>query len=236
MASTRLPGKPLEDIAGVPMVVRVCQCAMAADIGPVWVAAAEMEIVEAVEKEGFSAVLTEARLPSGSDRVHAAAKIIDPVGEYDVIINLQGDMPTIAPIALQTVLETLRANPDSDVATLAAEIHDSEEAADPNVVKAVLGAETSGHARAHYFSRAMVPFGNGPLWHHIGVYAWRKAALETFVNAPPSGLEQRERLEQLRALELGLRIDCAVVPGPAPNGVDTPADLEAARALYKRAR
>ncbi|MEO0882233.1 MAG: 3-deoxy-manno-octulosonate cytidylyltransferase [Pseudomonadota bacterium] len=233
MASTRLPGKPLADIAGRPMIVRVCERARAADIGPVWVAAAELEIAEVVENAGFSAVLTDPDLPSGSDRVHAALEAIDPGRSYEAIINLQGDMPTLAPEALRAVLAPLIMRADCDVATLAAAIDSDEEAGDPNVVKAVLGAATDNQARAYYFSRATVPTGEGVLWHHVGVYAWRRMALDAFVAAPPSVLEQRERLEQLRALELGMRIDCAVLPGAAPNGVDTAEDLEAARAHYR---
>ncbi|MEM7006839.1 MAG: 3-deoxy-manno-octulosonate cytidylyltransferase [Pseudomonadota bacterium] len=236
MASTRLPGKPLADIQGVPMIMRVCERAAAADIGPVWVAAAEAEIVASVEHAGFSAVLTEPNLPSGSDRVHAALQTIDPDQGFDVIVNLQGDMPTLDPSALKAVLKPLEAEPDCDVATLAAEIRDDQEVSDPNVVKAVLGDPSDGHARAHYFSRAAVPTGEGPLWHHVGVYAWRRGALDRFVQAQPSALEKRERLEQLRALELGMRIDCAMLSGPPPNGVDTPEDLEAARTLYRTAR
>ncbi|MEO1405566.1 MAG: 3-deoxy-manno-octulosonate cytidylyltransferase, partial [Pseudomonadota bacterium] len=205
MASTRLPGKPLADIGGAPMIVRVCERAAAAGIGPVWVAAAEIEIAQAVEKAGFSAVLTDPGLPSGSDRVHAALGAIDPDEAYDVIINLQGDMPTLDPGALEAVVRPLKANPSCDLATLVAEIRDPKEAVDPNVVKAVLGEVADGQAQAHYFSRATVPAGEGPLWHHIGVYAWRRTALDRFVAAPPSILELRERLEQLRALDLGMR-------------------------------
>lgn len=234
MASTRLPGKPLADIAGAPMIVRVCELATAADIGPVWVAAADLEIAEVVEKYGYSSILTDPDLPSGSDRVHAALAEIDPDGAFDVVINLQGDMPTLEPVALKTVLEPLAADKACDVSSLVAEVESHEEASDPNVVKAVLGDVKENRARAHYFSRAAVPTGEGPIWHHVGVYAWRRGALDTFVAAPPSVLERRERLEQLRALELGMRIDCAVLHGTAPNGVDTPEDLEAARAHYRR--
>ncbi|MEM9667479.1 MAG: 3-deoxy-manno-octulosonate cytidylyltransferase [Pseudomonadota bacterium] len=235
MSSARLPGKPLADIDGLPMVVRVCQQASAANIGPVWVAAAETEIADAVERAGFSAVLTDPELPSGSDRVHAALAEIDSEGTYDAVINLQGDMPTLEPGALRAVLKPLE-DDACDVATLAAVIREETEVADPNVVKAVLGDARGGISRAYYFSRATVPTGEGPLWHHVGVYAWRRAALDDFVAAPPSGLEKRERLEQLRALELGMRIGCAILEGDPPNGVDTPEDLEAARRFYTRAR
>ena len=233
MASTRLPNKPLADIGGKPMIVRVCERAAAAGIGPVLVAAAEDAIAEAAARAGFAAVLTDPDLPSGSDRVAAAADAFDPDGRFDCLINLQGDMPTLPPAALRAVLAPLAADPDCDLATLAAEITHADERADPNVVKVVMGGHPgAGLGRALYFTRATAPWGDGPLFHHIGVYAYRRAALAAFVAAPPTGLEQRERLEQLRALELGLRIDCAVIPGPPPNGVDTQADLDAARALY----
>ena len=236
LASTRLPGKPLADIADKPMIVRVCEQAVAADIGPVCVAAAEEEIAAAVEAAGFAAVLTDPDLPSGSDRVHAALGKIDPTGQHDTVINLQGDMPTLEPDLLRAVLRPLAADPACDIATLAAILTDSEDAADPNIVKAVLGTPQNAIARALYFSRAPVPTGAAARYHHIGVYAYRRDALNAFIAAPPTALERSERLEQLRALEIGLRIDCALVDGPAPNGVDTPEDLEAARALYKRAR
>lgn len=234
MASTRLPGKPLADIAGKPMIVRVCERAAAADIGPVLVAAAEQDVVDAVEAAGFQAVMTDPNLPSGSDRVWAAAQAFDPHGRYDVLVNLQGDMPTLDPETLGAVMSPLR-DGAYDLATLAAVIDDASERVDPNVVKAVLALKDGasvGHAL--YFTRATAPYGDGPLWHHIGVYAYRRAALERFVNTPPSPLEQRENLEQLRALEMGMTIGCAVLDGPPPNGVDVPADLEAARAVYAK--
>ncbi|MEM8615920.1 MAG: 3-deoxy-manno-octulosonate cytidylyltransferase [Pseudomonadota bacterium] len=232
MASTRLPGKPLADIGGAPMIVRVCQRAAEAAIGPVLVAAAEPEIAAAVKTAGFEAILTDPNLPSGSDRVWAAAEAYDPDGYYDVIVNLQGDMPTIAPATLSDVLSPLE-DEDCAIATLAGEITDPDERSDPNVVKAVLSFQTSKTvARALYFTRTPTPYGPGPLWHHIGLYAYRRPALERFVKAAPSALEIRERLEQLRALELGLSIGCAVINGPPPNGVDTPSDLDQARAYY----
>jgi 3-deoxy-manno-octulosonate cytidylyltransferase (CMP-KDO synthetase) len=234
MASTRLPGKPLADIGGAAMIVRVCERAAAANIGPVLVAAAENEIVEVVAAAGYKAVLTDPALPSGSDRVWAAAIAFDPDGDYDVLINLQGDMPTLDPAALTDVLRPL-ADPACDIATLASVITHPEERDDPNVVKAILAlkdGETSG--RALYFTRAAVPTGDGPLWHHVGVYAYRRASLQRFVSAPPSPLEQRESLEQLRALEMGMQLGCTVLTGEPPNGVDTPADLEAAREIYRR--
>lgn len=235
MASTRLPGKPLADLAGKPMIVRVCERAAAAEIGPVLVAAAEAEIAEAVQAAGFDAVLTDPALPSGSDRVFAAAAAADPDGHHDVVINLQGDMPTLDPGALTRLAEAMAAHPEADIATLAAEITDAAERGDENVVKAILSLDTgTPTARALYFTRATAPSGPGPLWHHVGVYAFRRAALTQFVAAPPSPLEVRERLEQLRALELGMTIACGLLSGDPPNGVDTPGDLEAARAWYRK--
>lgn len=232
MASSRLPGKPLADIGGKPMIVRVCERAREADIGPVLVAAAEAEIADAVRKESFEAVLTDPELPSGSDRVHAAAGAYDSAGVYDIIINFQGDMPTLPAAALKAALRPLTADPLCDLATLVCEITDPGERTDPNVVKVVMtGRSGDDIRRALYFTRAEAPAGDGPLWHHVGVYAWRRAALRDFVRASPTELEQRERLEQLRALELGMRIDCAVISGPPPNGVDTPEDLAAARVI-----
>jgi 3-deoxy-manno-octulosonate cytidylyltransferase (CMP-KDO synthetase) len=233
LEATRLPGKPLADICGLPMIARVCAVAAASEVGRVAVAAADMEIADCVTAAGYEAVLTDPDLPSGSDRVHAAANLIDSEGKYDEIINLQGDMPTLAPDALRSVIEALRAQPDCDIASLVAEITDPRELADPNVVKAVLAQRSTGRlARALYFSRACVPHGPGAKFHHIGVYAYKRAALERFVAARPSGLEVSERLEQLRALELGMTIDCAILDGPPPNGVDTPEDLEAARRFF----
>lgn len=236
MASTRLPGKPLADIAGAPMIVRVCERAAGSGCGPVLVAAAEEEIVDAVESAGFAAVLTDPALPSGSDRVYAAASAFDSHGRHDILINLQGDMPTLRPESLRAVLAPLTADPACDISTLASQIEDDHEKTDPNVVKAVIaGAPGAGLGRALYFTRAAAPHGDGPLFHHIGVYAYRRPALTKFVAAEPTGLEKRENLEQLRALELGLRIDCAIIPGPPPNGVDTLDDLEYAREAFSAA-
>jgi 3-deoxy-manno-octulosonate cytidylyltransferase (CMP-KDO synthetase) len=230
MASTRLPGKPLADIAGHPMIVHVLRRALEADIGPVAVACGDPEIVEAVRKAGGQAVLTDPKLPSGSDRVHAALQTLDPDRRHDVVINLQGDFPTTMPDALRRVLLPL-ATPAVDIGTLVAAITTPEEAALSSVVKAACvflpGQDT---ARALYFSRSQIPFGAGALWHHIGIYAYRRAALDRFVTLPEGGLEQRESLEQLRALEAGMRIDCARVDH-GPFGVDTAADLARARAL-----
>jgi len=235
LEATRLPRKPLADIGGLSMIERVCAVATASRVGRVAVAAADREIADCVEAAGYEAVLTGPDLPSGSDRVAAAANLIDSAGKYDEIINLQGDMPTLAPDALRAVIDTLHAEPDCDIASLVAEVTDLEELADPNVVKAVLSLKAGRvRARALYFSRACVPHGQGPKFHHIGVYAYKRAALERFVGAPPSALEIAERLEQLRALELGLNIDCAILDGPPPNGVDTPEDLEAARRFFAK--
>ncbi len=239
LAANRLPGKPLADIHGQPMIVHVWRRAMAAELGPVVVACAEPEIAKAVEAAGGRAILTRPDHGSGSDRIFEALETLDPEGRHDAVINLQGDLPTLAPEALRAVLAPL-ADAAADIATLVAEITDPAERADPNVVKAALafpdagagGPDRPAIARALYFSRAPVPWDGGdpakPLYHHIGLYAYRRAALERFVALPASGLERRERLEQLRALEAGLRIDAALVD-TVPLGVDTPADLARAR-------
>ncbi|WP_372397555.1 3-deoxy-manno-octulosonate cytidylyltransferase [Azospirillum sp. HJ39] len=230
MASTRLPGKPLADILGAPMIVHVMHRAMEAEIGPVVVACAEPEIARAVEAAGGTAVLTRPDHPSGSDRIFEALRLIDPEGRHDAVVNVQGDLPTIEPESVRAVFAPL-ADPGVDIATLVVEITRQEERSDPNVVKAVLELpQGARQGRALYFTRATAPSGDGPLYHHIGLYAYRRAALERFVALPPSALEQRERLEQLRALSNGMRIDAAVVDA-VPLGVDTPADLERARAL-----
>lgn len=230
MASTRLPGKPLADIGGVPMIVQVWRRAMEANLGPVAVAAAEPEIAEAVTKAGGIAVLTDPDLPSGSDRVFQALERLDPNGKHDAVINVQGDLPTIDPRIIRQVFAPL-AEPAVDIATLIAAIVEPAERDNPNVVKAAVGL-TPGQriGRALYFSRAAIPTGEGPLYHHIGLYAFRRAALGRFVALPPGVLEKRERLEQLRALENGMRIDAALVD-TVPLGVDTPAELERARVL-----
>ncbi len=225
MQATRLPGKPLADIHGRPMIAHVVDRARAADIGPVAVAAADPEVVEAARAAGADAVLTDPDLPSGSDRIMAALREIDPAGRHEIVVNVQGDLPTIAPAAIRAALDLL-ADPMVDIATLVAEIRREEERTNPNVVKAVLAKS----GRALYFTRATAPTGPGPLWHHIGLYAYRRPALERFVALPPSPLEQRERLEQLRALEDGMIIAAAVVDD-VPLGVDGPDDLERARAM-----
>ena len=230
MASTRLPGKPLADIGGRPMIVHVLDRAREAGIGPVAVACAETAIAEAVRDAGGVAVMTDPALPSGSDRIDAALAQLDPGRRHDVVVNLQGDLPTLPPAFLRAVLAPL-AKPEIDIATLVAEIVDPGEAALPSVVKAVCAFPAGGDvAPALYFSRAAIPWGEGTWWHHIGIYAYRRPALERFVALPPAPLEMREKLEQLRALEAGMRIACARVDH-APFGVDTAPDLERARAI-----
>ena len=230
MASARLPGKPLADIGGVSMIVRVWRQAVLAGLGPVLVAAAEPEIVQAVEKAGGRAVLTDPDLPSGSDRIWAALQAADPGGAHDVVVNLQGDLPALDPEAIRAVTAALAAS-GADIATLAAPIDNDQDRRNPAVVKAVCAwnpDETLG--RALYFTRATAPTGPGTLWHHVGLYAYRRAALARFVALPPSALERREKLEQLRALEAGMTIAVARMAAP-PLSVDTPADLERARNL-----
>ncbi len=235
MASTRLPDKPLADIGGAPMIVHVWRRAMEAEVGPVVVACAEPAIAEAVERAGGKAVLTRPDHPSGSDRVHEAVERLDPKGAHDVVLNVQGDLPTLDPTLVREVLGAM-AEPSVDIATLAVEIRDPEERAAPSVVKAVVSAAPGAKGgRALYFSRQPVPWGEGPLYHHIGLYGFRRAALRRFVSLPPSPLEQRERLEQLRALENGMRIAVAFVD-TVPLGVDTPADLARARTMLAPGR
>jgi 3-deoxy-manno-octulosonate cytidylyltransferase (CMP-KDO synthetase) len=230
MASTRLPGKPLADICGVPMIVHVWRRAREAALGPVIVACAEREIAAAIEAAGGEAVLTRPDHPSGSDRIFEAVTRLDPGRGYNVVVNVQGDLPLIEPAAIRAALAPL-ADPTVDIATLAAPIVDDEERGNPSVVKlAASFAPGIGVARALYFSRLPVPYGGGTHYHHIGLYAYRRAALERFVQLPPSPLERRESLEQLRALEAGMRIDVALVD-TVPFGVDTPADLARAREL-----
>jgi len=233
MASTRLPGKPLADIAGVPMIVHVLRRAEAAELGPVVVATDSADIAAAVDKAGGRAVLTRADHSSGSDRIFEALGKVDPTGRAKIVVNVQGDLPTIDPAAIAAALEPL-ADPAVDIATLAAEIKKPAERTNPNVVKVVGTPVGPARLRALYFTRATAPAGNGPLYHHIGLYAYRRAALERFVKLPPSVLEQREKLEQLRALEAGMRIDVAIVDA-VPLGVDTPEDLETARKMLTRA-
>ena len=230
MQSTRLPGKPLADIGGVPMIVHVWRQAMAAETGRVVVAADSEEIVAAVRQAGGEAVMTRPDHASGSDRVFEAVNHVDPEGDFEIILNLQGDLPTLEPrLAVDCVAPLLDKGPD--IATIAAEIRDAAERTNPNVVK-VVGTPTAvpGRLRALLFTRATAPHGDGPLYHHIGIYAFRRTALERFVSLRPSALEKREKLEQLRALENGMRIDVTLVD-TVPLGVDTPEDLERARRL-----
>ncbi len=229
MAATRLPDKPLAEIAGAPMIVHVWRRACAADIGPVVVACDDDRIAGAIRGAGGEAVLTRGDHASGSDRIFEAVEQIDPAGQYSVIVNVQGDLPTIEAKTVRACLAPLEA-PDVDIATLAAEITDAAERTDPNVVKVIGTRVDDGRMRALYFTRASAPYGDGPLFHHIGLYAYRREALARFVALDPSPLECREKLEQLRALEDGMRIDVALVE-TVPFGVDTPSDLERARAL-----
>jgi 3-deoxy-manno-octulosonate cytidylyltransferase (CMP-KDO synthetase) len=232
MAATRLPGKPLLDIAGLPMIVHVLRRAEAAGIGRVAVATDTPDVAAAVIAHGGEAVMTRPEHPSGSDRIHEALGQLDPDRRAEIVVNLQGDFPTIAPDNIRDVLAPLD-DPAVDIATLAAEIHTEEESANPNVVKAVGSPIGAKRLRALYFTRATAPWGDGPRYHHIGLYAYRRAALERFVMLPPSALERQEKLEQLRALEAGMRIDIGIVDA-VPRGVDTPADLETARQILKR--
>ena len=233
MAATRLPGKPLLDIAGLPMIVHVLRRAQAAGIGRVAVATDTPDIAVAVMAHGGEAVMTRTDHPSGSDRIFEALCKLDPAGEADVVVNLQGDFPTIHADNIRSVLAPLD-DPMVDIATLAAQIHTEEEATNPNVVKAVGSPVSAGRLRALYFTRATAPWGDGPRYHHIGLYAYRRAALQRFVSLPPSPLERQEKLEQLRALEAGMRIDVTIVD-TVPRGVDTPADLETARRILAKA-
>jgi 3-deoxy-D-manno-octulosonate cytidylyltransferase len=232
MASTRLPGKPLAEIAGQPMIVHVLRRAEAAKLGPVVVATDSPEIAAAVDKSGGRAVMTRADHASGSDRIFEALGKADPQGKAGIVVNVQGDLPTIDPAHIAASLAPL-SDPAVDIATLAALIVRPEEGTNPNVVKIAGSPVGPGRLRALYFSRAAVPSGDGPLYHHIGLYAYRRVALERFVKLPASPLEQREKLEQLRALEAGMRLDVAIVD-TVPLGVDTPEDLETARTMLTK--
>lgn len=233
MASTRLPGKPLADIHGRPMIVHVLERALEADIGPVAVACGDPEIAEAVREAGGCAVLTPPNVASGSDRVYASLTELDPASNHDIIVNLQGDFPTVSPAAIRAVILPL-ADAAVDIGTLVVPIASAEEADTASFVKAACAFdEGQTVAPALYFSRQAIPWGEGPRWHHVGIYAYRREALARFVLLPPSPLERRESLEQLRALEAGMRISCARVDH-GPFGVDTPADLEQARRVISR--
>lgn len=229
MAATRLPGKPLADIGGLPMIVHVLRRAEQTGIGRVAVATDAQEIATAVTAHGGEVVMTRADHPSGSDRIFEAVSKLDPAGQTPIVINLQGDFPTIQTDQIRAVLAPLE-DPAVDIATLAAEIHTEEESTNPNVVKVIGSPMSATRLRALYFTRATAPYGDGPRYHHIGLYAYRREALTRFVGLPPSPLEQREKLEQLRALEAGMRIDVTIVD-TVPRGVDTPADLETARRI-----
>lgn len=229
MASTRLPGKPLADIAGLPMIVQVARRAAEANVGRIVVAVDHQDIFDAVVAAGFEAVMTRVDHQSGSDRIHEALTKSDPEGRAEIIINVQGDLPTIDPETIRAALRPLE-NAATDIATLTTEIRDEDEKTNPNVVKVVGSPLSDSRLRALYFTRAAAPHGKGPLYHHIGLYAYRRKALEAFVALKPSTLEKRESLEQLRALEAGMRIDAEIVD-TVPLGVDTPADLEKARAM-----
>ena len=229
MAATRLPGKPLADIGGIPMIAHVARRAAESGLGRVVVATDAREIGEAVTADGHDWTLTRSDHQSGSDRIYEALQAVDPEGRIDTVINLQGDLPTIDPASIRAVLAPL-ADPTVDIATLGVEITRDDERTNPNVVKIVGSPLSADRLRALYFTRATAPWGEGPLYHHVGIYAYRRAALARFVALPPSALERREKLEQLRALEAGMRIDAAIVDA-VPLGVDTPEDLERARAL-----
>jgi 3-deoxy-manno-octulosonate cytidylyltransferase (CMP-KDO synthetase) len=231
MASTRLPRKPLADIAGEAMIVQVWRRAREADLGRVVVATDSEAVAEVVRAAGGEAVMTRPDHASGSDRIFEALGRVDAAGRHDVVVNVQGDLPTIEPATIRAVLPPL-SEPSTDIATLAAVITRAEERDNPNVVKAVGTEIAPGLLRALYFTRATAPWGEGELFHHIGLYAYRREALERFVGLAPSRLETRERLEQLRALEAGMRIDIAVVPA-VPLGVDTPHDLARAKDILE---
>jgi len=237
LAATRLPGKPLAEIAGVPMIVHVWRRAVAAEVGPVVVACGERAIADAVEAAGGRAVMTDAGHLTGSDRIHEAIAHLDPGRNFDAVINVQGDLPLLDPAAVRVAVSGLD-DPETDIATLAALIEDEAALADTSVNKVVAGfADPARPSRALYFSKAVVPWGAGPYYEHIGLYAYRREALERFIGLPRGVLEQRERLEQLRALEAGMRISVSLIePGRLGVQVDTPADLERARHLFRQAQ
>jgi 3-deoxy-manno-octulosonate cytidylyltransferase (CMP-KDO synthetase) len=234
LAAARLPNKPLADIGGEPMIVHVWRRAVEAGIGPVAVATDARDIAEAVIRAGGQAIMTRADHASGSDRIFEALEKLDPEGRHDVVVNVQGDLPTIDPGAIAASVSPL-SDPVVDIATLVAVIEREEEKTNPSVVKMVGSPLSPGRFRALYFTRATAPYGDGPLYHHIGLYAYRRKALSRFVSLQPSPLEMREKLEQLRALEAGMRID-AIVVNDVPLGVDTPHDLERAREIIAARR
>lgn len=230
MASTRLPGKPLADIGGAPMIVRCIEQAEKAELGKTIAAVCETEVKDAVEDAGFEAVMTAAELPSGTDRIRAALDVADPDGEVDLIVNVQGDLPTLDHTILRDAIK-LMDDPNVDIATLAVATDNPDDIANPNVVKAVIAFDGERSGRALYFTRASAPSGDGPVYHHVGLYVYRRESLMRFCALPPSPLEKRERLEQLRALEARMTIAVGLID-EAPHGVDTPEDLERARAKY----
>jgi len=233
MAATRLPGKPLLDIGGLPMIVHVLRRAEEAKIGRVAVATDTPEIAAAVKAHGGTVVMTRPEHPSGSDRIYEALTRLDPEGRIETVVNVQGDLPTIPPEDIRAAVALLD-DSQVDIGTLAAEIRRDEEHTNPSVVK-LIGSPLGGQRlRGLYFTRATAPYGDGPRYHHIGLYAYRRQALDRFVKLPPSVLERREKLEQLRALEAGMRIDAAIV-NSVPLGVDTPEDLETARKILAKA-
>lgn len=229
MASTRLPGKPLADIGGKPMIVQVALRAREAGAERIVVAVDDEQVFSAVQNAGFDVMMTRDDHQSGSDRIFEALQKADPYGKAEYVINVQGDLPTIEAETIRASLRPLE-NTEVDIATLTVEITDEEEKTNPNVVKVVGSPLSETRLRALYFTRTTAPYGDGPLYHHIGLYTYRRSALETFVSLPPSPLEKRERLEQLRALEAGMRIDAEIVRA-VPLGVDTPHDLEKARKI-----
>ncbi len=229
MASVRLPGKPLADICGLPMIVQVAKRALEANVGRVVVAVDDQRVFDAVQSAGFDVVMTRSDHQSGSDRIHEAMLLIDPDAKAEIIINVQGDLPTIEPEAIHAALRALE-DPRTDIATLTVEIDSEEDKVNPSIVKVIGSPVSETRLHALYFTRVTAPYGPGPLYHHIGLYAYRRAALDRFVSLKPSVLEKRESLEQLRALEAGMRIDVEIVK-TVPLGVDTPADLEKARAI-----
>jgi 3-deoxy-manno-octulosonate cytidylyltransferase (CMP-KDO synthetase) len=231
MASTRLPGKPMADIGGKPMIVQVALRAAESQLGRVVVATDSEDVAAAVWASGFEAVMTRADHASGSDRIFEALTALDPAGAVETVVNVQGDLPTIDPETIRAAMRPLE-EAAVDIATLGVEIARDEEKTNPNVVKIVGSPLGPNRLRALYFTRATAPWGDGPLYHHIGLYAYRRAALQQFVKLPPSPLEQREKLEQLRALEAGMRIDVTIVD-TVPLGVDTPEDLEIARTMLR---
>lgn len=229
MASTRLPGKPLADICGAPMIVQVARRAREADVGRIVVAVDDQRVFDVVKNEGFDVVMTRQDHQSGSDRIHEALQAADPDGRSEFVVNIQGDLPTIDPAAVLASLRPME-DPSVDIATLSVVIDNEADKTLPHIVKVVGSPLSDTRMRALYFTRATAPHGDGPLYHHIGLYTYRRRALERFVSLAPSVLEKRESLEQLRALEAGMRIDVEIID-TVPLGVDTPADLEKARAL-----